>query len=204
VPLQLHLWTFALRQVCNDATPMYCSNSEGKTASLLFSAALQNRLTARLFHCNCTYGHLLFIQVWSDATPMHCSNSDGKTASLLFSAALRNRLTAALCHCNRTFGHLLFIQVWSDATPMHCSTGQGKIASLLFSAALRNRLTAALCHCNCTYGHLLFIRCAMMQHQCIAAIVRAKQLPCCSVLLCKTGSQQPCATAIAPMDICSS
>ena len=46
--------------------------------------------------------------------------------------------------------------VCSDATPMHCSIGQGKIA------------------------------------------------PCCSVLLCKTGSQHACATAITPMEICSS
>ncbi len=43
-----------------------------------------------------------------------------------------------------------------------------------------------------------------MQPQCTAAVVRAKQLPCCSVLLCKTGSQQPCATAITPQEFCSS
>ena len=33
-------------------------------------------------------------------------------------------------------------------------------------------------------------RCAVMQHQSTAALVRAEQLPHCSVLLCKTGSQQ--------------
>ena len=43
-----------------------------------------------------------------------------------------------------------------------------------------------------------------MQHQCTAALVKAEQLSHCSVLLCKTGSQQPCATAITPMEICSS
>ncbi len=42
-----------------------------------------------------------------------------------------------------------------------------------------------------------------MQHQCTAALVKAEQLSHCSVLLCKTGSQQPCATAITPMEICS-
>jgi len=68
--------------VWSDATPMHCSISEGKTASLLFSAALQHRLTAALCHCNRTYGHLLFIQVCSDATPMHCSTGQGKIASL--------------------------------------------------------------------------------------------------------------------------
>ena len=83
-------------------------------------------------------------------------------------------------------------------------TGQGRTASPLFSAALQNRLTAALCHCKYTYIDLLFIQCAMMQHQCTAALVRAEQLPHCSVLLCKTGSQQPCATANTPMEMCSS
>ena len=38
-------------------------------------------------------------------------------------------------------------------------------------------------------------RCAVTQHQCTAALFRAKCSPLCSVLLCKTGSQQavfPC------------
>ena len=43
-----------------------------------------------------------------------------------------------------------------------------------------------------------------MQHLCTAALVKAEQISHCSVLLCKTGSQQPCATAITPMEICSS
>jgi len=135
---------------------MHCSTGQGKTASLLFSAPLQNRLTACLCHCKYTYGDLHFIQVCSDATPMHCSTGQGKTASLLFSAPLQNRLTACLCHCNFTCGALLFIQVCSDATPKHCRNGQ------------------------------------------------AKQLPCCSLLLCTTGSQHACATAITPMEICTS
>ncbi len=102
----------------------HCSTGQGKMAPLLFSAALQNRLTAALCHCNYTYGDCLSIQVCSDATPMHCSSSQGKIPSLLFSAALQNRLIAALCHCNDTYGDFLFIQVCSDATPkalQHCS-----------------------------------------------------------------------------------
>ncbi len=42
-----------------------------------------------------------------------------------------------------------------------------------------------------------------MQHQCTAALVRAKELPCCSVLLCKTGSQHACAIANTPVELCS-
>ncbi len=33
---------------------------------------------------------------------------------------------------------------------------------------------------------------------------QAKQLPCCSVLLCRTGSQHACAIANTPMEICTS
>ena len=43
-----------------------------------------------------------------------------------------------------------------------------------------------------------------MHHQCTSALVRAKKLPCCLVLLCKLGSQHACASANTPMDICCS
>ena len=43
-----------------------------------------------------------------------------------------------------------------------------------------------------------------MQDICTAALVRAKQLSHCSVLLCKIASQHACATAIAPLEICPS
>ena len=99
---------------------------------------------------------LLFVGVYSDKTPMHCTTGQGRIASLLSSVALQKKLTAGLCHCNYTYADLPFIHACSDATAMHCSTGQGKIASPLFC------------------------------------------------LLCKTGSQQPCATAIAPVMICPS
>ena len=47
-------------------------------------------------------------------------------------------------------------------------------------------------------------RCAETQHQCTTALVRAKRLPHYLVLLCKTGSQHACATAVTPMEICCS
>ena len=73
-----------------------CCTGQGEKASLLFGAALQNRLTACFCNCNYTYGDLVFMQVCSDATPMHFSTGLGKTASLLFCAALHNRVSAAL------------------------------------------------------------------------------------------------------------
>ncbi len=47
-------------------------------------------------------------------------------------------------------------------------------------------------------------RCAVSQQKCTAALVWAKCIPHCSVELCKTGSQQACIIAIAPVEICSS
>ncbi len=79
-------------------------------------------------------------------------------------------------HCIYTYGGLLFIQVCSDATPMPCSSVQGKMQSPLFSVAPVETCSS--------------YRCAVNQQQSTAARLRAKCSPHCSVLLCKTGTQQ--------------
>ncbi len=156
----------------------------------LFSAALQNRLTAGLCHWNCTYEDLPFIQVCSDPTPMHFNTGQGKMHSLLFSAALQNRLTAGLCHCNYTYEDLLFIQACSDPTARHCSTGFGKRHFPLFSAGLQIRLTAVILSLPTPVEICSSYSLAVTQHQRTAALVLARCICHCSVLLCKTGSQQ--------------
>ena len=153
---------------------MHCSTGQGKKPFPLFCAALQNRLTACLCHCNYTYGDMLFIQVYNDATSMHCSNGQGNIASPRFSAALQTRLTAALCHCNYTCGDLLFMQVCSDATPMHCSTVRAKELPRC-SVLLCKPGSQHACATAPTYVEICSsYRCAMMQHQSSAALVRAK------------------------------
>ena len=62
--------------------------------SPLFSAALQNRLTAGTVSRSYTCGVLLFIQVYSELAQMQCSSAQGKMQSPLFSDFLQNRLTA--------------------------------------------------------------------------------------------------------------
>ncbi len=109
--------------------------------SPLFSAALENRLTACLFHCNYTYADLLFIQVGSDPTPMHCSTGDGRMHSALLSAALQNRHKAG----NDTCGHLLFMQVCSDPTPTPCNTVLGTDNMLLDAVLLWISCTQHIC-----------------------------------------------------------
>ena len=89
VSLQLHLWRFALViaiipvVICcshrRAATQeMHCHTGQGKIRSPLFSAALQNRLTAGLGHCSYLYRDLLFLQMSSDTTGMHYSTGQGK------------------------------------------------------------------------------------------------------------------------------
>ena len=119
-------------------------------------AALLNRLTACLRHCNCTCEDLLLIQGCSDAPPMHCSTGFGKMHSTPSSAALHNRLSPGLGHCNYTYQDLLLIQVCSDPSPMHCNPGFGKM--LL-------PLSRLLCKTS-------------SQHACVTAITPSKTYCC--------------------------
>ncbi len=159
---------------------MHCSSVQGKMHCPLLSAALQNRLTPGLGHCNYTYGDLLFIQVCSDLTEMHCSSVQGKMHCPLFSAALQNRLTPGLGHCNDTYGDLLSIQVCSDPTEMHCSTGQGKLhcprSALLCKTGSHLAWVTAVTPMEicCSY------RCAVTQQKCTAALLgpRATEHEC--------------------------
>jgi len=105
---------------------------------------------------------------------MHCNTGQGKTASLLFSAALQTSLTAGLCLCNYTYGNLLLLKVCSDAAPMHCSTGQGKTASQLFSALCKPSLQQPCVTANTALEIWFSYRCAVMQNQSTAALVRAE------------------------------
>ncbi len=131
-----------------------------------------------------------------------CSAAQVKMHSPLFSSALQNRLTAGLCHCNGTYGYLLFTQVCSEATEMQCCTGQNAFPTVQQCSAKQahSRLVSLQWHLWRSASY----RCAVRQQKCSAAQVWAESIPHCSVVLCKTGSQQACVTAMAPMEICSS
>jgi len=175
VPLLKTYGDLLFVQVCIDATQKHCSTGQGRIASLLSSAALQNRLTACLCHCKYLYGDLISTQVCSDATPKQCSTGQGRIASLLSSAALQNRLTACLCHCKYIYGDLLNIQVCTDATAKQCSTGQGRIASLCCSKLLCKTGSQHACATANTYMEICSTyRCALMQQQSSAALVKAE------------------------------
>ncbi len=96
-------------EVCSEPTEMHCSSTQGKIYSPLFTAALQNRLTAGLCHCKYTHRYLLFIQVFSEPTEMHCSTSQDEIHLPLFVASVQNRLTAGLCH--RKYTHRLVMHL---------------------------------------------------------------------------------------------
>ncbi len=87
---------------------------------------------------------------------------------------------------------------------MHCKPGFGKLHSTLSSAALQNRLTACMCHCKYTYEGLLLTQVGSDPTPMHCSTGLGKCIPHCPVLLCKTGSQHACVTAITPMNICCS
>ena len=125
--------------------------------------------------------------------------------SLLFGAALQNRLTAKLCPCSYACGHLLFMQVCRTTTnALQDWSGQTLFPTVQCCSAQKahSRLDSPRLHLW-TFVDLSY-RCAVTQHQGTATLVKANCIPDSSVLLCKTGSQQACVTASAPIDICCS
>ena len=201
--LQLHLWRFAVHTGVQSPNSNALQHWAEKLHSPLFKAALQNRLTAGLGHCNYTYGDLLFIQVCSDTTAMHCS-----TGQINW-----------IPHCSKLLCKTGSQLVWVTAiTPMEiccsyrCAVTQQQCTAALgranciphCSAALQNRLTAGLGHCNYTYGDLLFIQVCSDTTAMHCSTGQINWIPHCSKLLCKTGSQLVWVTAITPMEICCS
>ena len=85
-----------------------------------------------------------------------------------------------------------------------CNTVFGKMHSPLLNAAVQSRFTAGLCQCNHTCGNLLFIQLCNDPTPLHRNTVQGKMYSHCSVLLCKSSSQQVCASAFTPMEICSS
>ena len=154
---------------------------------LLFTqgAVTQHKCTAAMSKANRNpHISVMLCKRGSQQAVCHCSYT---CEDLLFTqgAVTQHKCTAALskakCNPNSMFvplqftcENLPFIQVCSDSTSMHCRTGQGRIASLLFSAALQKHLTACLCHCNSPMEICPSYRCAVMQHQCIAELVKAE------------------------------
>ena len=154
----------------------------------LLSAAVQNRLTAGLYHCKYTYGYLLFIQVCSGPTAVQGHTAFGKV----------QLPPAQRCCAKQADSRLVPLQIhlWIFAFRQVCSAQQQCKATLLLakcncpllSAAVQNRLTAGLCHCKYTYGYLLSIQ--VVQWPNSSARTRCfwqSAIAPCSVLLCKTG-----------------
>ena len=142
-------------------------------------------------HCSYTCGDLPFIQVCSDPAHMLCSTVQGKMQSPLFSAALQKRLTAGSVS--------LHLHLWRFA--LHTGV-QWHITNALQHCSGQNAIPTVQC-CSAKEAHSRqcvtavtpveicpSYRCAVTQHTCSATLFRVKCNPHCSVLLCKTGSQQ--------------
>jgi len=143
-----------------------------------------------LCHCSYTYAALLLIQLCSDPTPMLCSTAQGKMQPPLSCDALQNRLTACPVSLQLHLCRFAFhtgVHCLSTNALQQCS-GQNTFPTVLWCSAKQAHSMPCVTAITpmqvcCSY------RCAVTQHQCSAALVLAKCIPHCPVMLCKTGSQ---------------
>ena len=151
----------------------------------LSSAALQNRLTACLCHCNSTYEGLLLIQLCSDPSPMHCSTGLAKciphSPVLLCKTGLQhacvNAITPMKICCSYTCAvtHQCTAAVVLSRCVYHCPV-------VLCKTGSQHACVTAIppMKVSCSY------KCAVTHQQGTAALVLAKCIYHCPVLLCKT------------------
>ena len=85
----------------------------------------------------------------------------------------------------------------------HCAQTRN-VSSSSASPEWMQFLASENCTASTPMGICCSYRCGVRQHRCTATVALAKCCPHCSVLLCKTGSQQACVTASTPMEICCS
>ncbi len=152
---------------------MHCSTAQGRSASPLISAALQNRLTACLCHCNHTYGDC--------DTGLQCCN----TNALHHWSGQNSFPTVQCCSAYHADSRPVSLQIhlWRFAlnTGVQCCN-----TNALQHWSVQNRLpqfSVQLCKtssqqpcvpANTPMGICSSYSSAVMQHQCTAALVRAK------------------------------
>ena len=115
---------------------MHCSTDLGKMHSPLFSAALQNRLTAGLCHCNYTYGDLLFIQVCSE--PAQC------TAALIWAKCILH-YSVLLCKTGSQQACVFAITPMETCPSYRCAVSQLKCTAALIWAKCILHYSVLLC-----------------------------------------------------------
>ncbi len=165
--------------VRSDAAPMQSSTAQGKMHLPLLSA-LQNRLTANLCYCNNTYEDLLLMQVIKDSKTMHCNTVQGKMHSPLVSGAVEKQVGLA-----------------ANTPRKNCSANKLAVTQHKSNAALPGQDACPIAQCCSAKQadsrmvslqmHLWSICCsyktAVNQHQCTAALLKAKCISHWSVLL---------------------
>ena len=170
---------------------MLCSTVQGKMQSPLFSAALQKRLTAGSVS--------LHLHLWRFA--LH-TGVQWQITNPLQQGSGQNAIPTVQC-CSAKEAHSR--QCVTALTPMEiCSSYRCAVTQHQCSATLfwQNAIPTVQC-CSAKEAHsrqcvtavtpikiCSSYRCSVAHHICSAALFRAKCNPHCSVLLCKTGSQQ--------------
>ena len=176
-------------QVCSDPAPMHCSKVQGKMHSSLFSAAVQNCLTAGSVS--------LQLPLWTFA--LH-TGVQRPSPNALQQGSGQNAFLTVQCYCAK---QAYSRQCVSANKPIEiCCSHMCAVTNALQLCSGQNAFPTVQC-CSAKQAHSRHFvtavtpmkisssyRCAVMQQQCTAALVRAKCTPHCSVLLCKTSSQQ--------------
>ena len=142
-------------------------------------------------HCSYTFGDLLFIQVCSGPAPVHCSSLQGKMQSSLCNAGLQTRLTpgslSLRLHLWRFALHTGL--QWPSTNALQLSSRQNAVLTVQcwFTNQAHSRQCVTAVTPVETRSSYKF---AVAQHQCTAAVFKAKCSPHCAVLVYKPGSQQ--------------
>ena len=146
-------------------------------------------------HCGYTCGDLLFVQVCTGPAPVHCSCLQGKLQSPLFSAALQTRLTAGRLSLRLHLWRSAFLYRCAVPSPnaLQLCSGQNAISTVQCWSANQahcRKFVIAVTPLETCSHDMLSYRFAVAQHQCTAALFKAKCSPHCAVLVYKPGSQQ--------------
>ena len=204
--------------LCKTGLQLACITAITPMKSPLLSAALQDRLAAGSVSLHYTYD---CIYTWS----YRCAVNQHQCTASLFFAKCSAHSSALLCktglqqacitaitpmklccsyRCAVTQHQCTGITLFRAKCSAHCSVLLCKTGLQLYHCITPTKLC---CHqvCSYTYDQICCsCRCAVTQHQCTITLFRAKCSAHCSVLLCKTGLQLACITAITPMKICCS
>ena len=177
-------------QVCSDPTQSTAARFRAKCSLYCSVLLCKTGWQQAVCHCSYTYGDLLFIQVCSDPTESTAARFRAKCSLYCSVLLCKTGSQQAVCHCSYTYGDLLFIQVCSDPTESTAARFRANAVSTVQCCSAKQAHSRQCVTAVTPMEICSSYRCAVTKQQSTAARFRARCSFHCSVLLCKTGSQQ--------------